>query len=405
MHNNYIISTFISIIFWLNLISILYTYFGYPILISLMPTKRNHQKKTDQQNLPSVTLLIAAYNEDVVIERKIINSLSIEYPKDKLQILITADGSNDETPNIIKKHADLGVELLYQPERRGKMAAINRAMPYARGEIIVFSDANNHYQPDTISKLVAPLSDPDVAATSGAKVIDKGDSSIGSSEGLYWKYESYIKKQESRVDSCTSVAGEILAVRKSAYSSPPNHIVNDDFFIAMQVLRKGHRLVYVPDAKSSEKASMSAQDEITRRTRINAGRYQAIAMAHHILPFNRPLLTWQIISHKFLRPLVPFNMIIIFLLSVAAVLIPYSRPDNFLHLSHPFNILVLVLQLFFYLLAILGMRAGEGKKMGKLGRILYLPTFLTNSNFAALKGFIKFMQGQQLHIWDRIQRQ
>lgn len=405
MHNNYTISTFISIIFWLNLISILYTYFGYPLLISLMPTKRNHQKKTDQQSLPPVTLLIAAYNEDVVIERKIINSLSIEYPKDKFQILITADGSNDETPNIVKKYADSGVELLYQPERRGKMAAINRAMPYVRGEIVVFSDANNHYQPDTILKLVAPFNDPEIAATSGAKVIEKGDSSLGSSEGLYWKYESHIKKQESRVDSCTSVAGEILAIRKSAYTPPPDHIVNDDFFIAMQVLRKGHRLVYVPDAKSSEKASMSAQDEITRRTRINAGRYQAIAMARHILPFNRPLLTWQIISHKFLRLLVPFNMIIVFLLSTISVLIPYSRPDVFLHLSHPFNILVLVLQLFFYLLAILGMRAGEGNGMGKLGRILYLPTFLTNSNFAALKGFFKFMRGNQLHIWDRIQRQ
>ncbi|HRQ23531.1 MAG TPA: glycosyltransferase family 2 protein [Anaerolineales bacterium] len=406
MHNGYLLAIILSTLFWLNLASILYTYFGYPLLISFMPKKRRNLPETEKPFTPYVTLLIAAYNEEIVIEEKIKNSLQIEYPKEKLQILITADGSNDNTPAIVEQYADQGVELLYKPERRGKMAAINRAIPHAQGEILVFSDANNHYQPDTIQKLVMPFSDPQVAATSGAKVIDKeGSGAVGSSEGLYWKYESHIKKQESRIDSCTSVAGEILAVRKSAYIPPPDNIVNDDFFIAMQVLRQGYRLVYVPEARSSERASPSARDEVIRRTRINAGRYQAIAMARHILPLNRPLLTWQVISHKFLRPIVPFNMIAVLLINTIAVSIPYNRPDNWLHLSNPFGVIFLGLQAVFYLLAAIGMSAGGGKPAGKISRILYLPAFLTNSNYAALKGFFQFMRGKQLHMWERVQRQ
>jgi poly-beta-1,6-N-acetyl-D-glucosamine synthase len=402
MDNAPVGSLLIALLFWGSLGGILYTYFGYPVLIYLL-AKILHKPNTYQTYKPSVTLLIAAYNEESVIEEKIRNSLAIDYPKELFQVVIVTDGSADKTPEITKGYTGTGLKLLHQPERRGKMAAINRALPHASGEIIVFSDANNHYHADTILNLVRPFADPAVGATTGAKSIAKGDGSLGASEGLYWKYESFIKKQESRSGSCTSAAGEVLAIRKNLYSPPPDHVINDDFYIAMQVLRKGYRLIYVPEARSSERVSPSATDEISRRTRINAGRFQAIAMAKDLLPFGSPLLVWQIFSHKFLRPLVPFAMIGAALSNLLAVLFAPQKAGLII-LGKPYSLIFLSLQIIFYGLAWLGRKSTEGGEQSKLQRLFYIPTFLTNSNFAALMGFFKFLRGGQSHLWERIQR-
>src|SRR5689334_1973666 len=216
-------SILIALLFWASLGGIMYTYFGYPVLIFLL-AKMIRKPEAYQDFQPVVTLLIAAYNEEAVIEEKIKNSLTINYPKELFQVLIVTDGSADKTPEIAKRYINYGIEILHEPERRGKMAAINRALPNARGEIIVFSDANNYYQPDTILKLIQPFGSPAVGGVTGAKVIGQGDGSLGASEGLYWKYESFIKKQESRAGSCTSAAGEVLAIRKNLYSPPPDHV-------------------------------------------------------------------------------------------------------------------------------------------------------------------------------------
>jgi poly-beta-1,6-N-acetyl-D-glucosamine synthase len=395
-------SILIALLFWASLGGILYTYFGYPVLIYLL-AKMIQKPEAQQTYQPSVTLLIAAYNEEAVIEEKIKNSLTINYPKELFQVLIVTDGSADKTPEIAKRYINYGIEILHEPERRGKMAAINRAMPNARGEIVVFSDANNYYQADTILKLIQPFGSPDVGGVTGAKVIGQGDGSLGASEGLYWKYESFIKKQESRVGSCTSAAGEVLAIRKNLYSPPPDHVINDDFYIAMQIVRKGYRLVYTPEAKSVERVSPSAQDEIARRTRINAGRFQAITMAGQILPFNQPLLVWQILSHKFLRPIVPFCMLGAAIFNLLAVLFP-PQTKGFWILSKPYNMIFLLLQILFYTAAWLGNKAVNRGGQNRLIRLFYLPTFLTNSNYAALMGFFRFLRGSQSHMWERIQR-
>ncbi len=395
-------SFLIALLFWASLGGILYTYFGYPVLIYLL-AKMIHKPETYQTSQPSVTLLIAAYNEEAVIEEKIKNSLTINYPKELFQVLIVTDGSADKTPEIVKRYINYGIEILHEPERRGKMAAINRALPNARGEIIVFSDANNYYQPDTILKLIQPFGSPAVGGVTGAKVIGQGDGSLGASEGLYWKYESFIKKQESRAGSCTSAAGEVLAIRKNLYAPPPDHVINDDFYIAMQIVRNGYRLVYIPEAKSVERVSPSARDEIARRTRINAGRFQAITMAGQILPFNRPLLVWQILSHKFLRPMVPFCMIGMAIFNLLAVLFPPQAQGLWI-LSKPYSIIFLVLQILFYTAAWVGSRAVNRGEQNRLIRLFYLPTFLTNSNYAALMGFFRFLRGSQSHMWERIQR-
>lgn len=387
------------ILFWLCVLMILYTYAGYPILIGLM-ARFSPKPKPYPAFEPMVTLLIAAYNEKASIAKKIENSLAQDYPRGKLQILVAADGSDDGTDEVVKTFADRGVELSFNSERRGKMAAINRALPNARGEIVIMSDANNMYSANTVKAMTAPFSDGSVGATSGAKAIFKGDA-LSEAEGAYWKYESWIKKQESRIGCCTAAAGEVFAFRKSAFVSPPDYIINDDFYIMMGIVKRGNRVVYVPEALSSEHVSLTAQDEVTRRTRIIAGRYQAIARMFEILPFHRPFLVWQVISHKFLRPLVPFAMIGALFANIAVILFPVGGDNSpFFNLRFPFQWIFLALQLVFYVLAFFG----ERLKRLPFGNILYLPAFLVNSNLAAIYGFIRYVMGTQSTRWTRVKR-
>jgi len=292
------------------------------------------------------------------------------------------------------------VELAYNPPRRGKMAAINRAILQARGEIVLFSDASNAYDPDVLFEISAPFSEPQVGAVVGARTIDAGDGGLGESEGLYWKYESFIQKNESKLGCCTGIVGEILALRRSLFIPPPDGIINDDFYMAMQVARQGYKVIYAPKAKSFESISSHSQDGIERRSRIIAGRYQTIFQSGRLLPWNRPRVVWQVISHKFMRPLVPMFMLAALLFNVLALIFP-SQVSTFgwLLLSPPYNWVFFGLQSLFYVLAFLGTRL-EKKNAGWL-KILYVPTFLVNSNWAALKGMLRFFSGKQTTLWAK----
>ena len=236
-----------------------------------------------------MTLLIAAYNEEAVIASKLDNALSLDYPKDHLQILVAADGSDDHTADIAREYRERGVELSYTPERKGKMAAINRAMPLVRNEIVVFSDANNLYEKDTLLELVKPFSSQEVGAVSGKKYILNGKDALSGADGMYWQYKSFIKENETRLGSCTGASGEILAVRRALYQPPPDEVINDDFFIGLNILRQGYRLVYAPKAHSFEHSSLTEKDEAARRSRIVAGRYQAMFKAGSVLPWEHPV--------------------------------------------------------------------------------------------------------------------
>ena len=388
-------------LFWLAVSAIIYTYAGYPLLLTLLARTRPKPQPC-HATTPSITLLIAAYNEQAIIARKLENSLALDYPRERLQILVAADGSGDGTPDIVHAYAARGVELSYSPPRRGKMAAINRAMQRATGEIVVFSDANNMYESNALRELAAPFVDPTVGAVTGAKSIVRGDGALGESEGLYWKYESFIKEQETRLGSTTGAAGEILAIRRDLFETPPDYVINDDFYMAMRLVQRGYRVIYAPQARSWERVSLSAQDEITRRARIVAGRYQALALAPRLLPFDRPLVIWQVVSHKFLRPLVPFAMLGALLANLLAVVRPRraARP-SLSGLTPPFNWIMLWLQLLFYGLAWLGNMV---ETQGAMGKLLYLPTFLVNSNLAALIGLYRSLTKGQTTLWQRAQR-
>lgn len=377
------------IIFVLSVGMILYTYIAYPALLAVMARLWPRPVQT-AVHTPTVTLLIAAYNEEEMITRKIENSLALDYPPERLQILVAADGSTDRTAQLVAAYAHQNVLLNDEPARRGKMAAINRAMPRATGEIVVFSDANNFYQADALRELVRPFADASVGAASGAKVIAKGDGVLGESEGLYWRYESFIKEKETAVHSSVGVAGEMLAIRRCLFEPPPDDVINDDFYMAARLLHRGYRVVYVPAARSIERISPTAQDEMARRARIVAGRYQAIWRSRETVPWKRPLLAWQIVSHKFLRPLVPLAMI-----TAALSNLPLAFR------ARPLARLLLLMQIGFYGTAVLGSYFHPG---GKWGKLLYLPTYLVRSNLAALFGLGRFLAGKQTTRWQRVPR-
>lgn len=391
----------IALLFWFSILFVFYVYLGYPLVLTMLARLRPRQVEYPSY-LPKVTILIAAHNEQQVIASKLENTLALDYPAENLQIIVAADGSDDQTVEIVRSFESRGVELSYQPERRGKMAAINRAMTRAQHEIIVFSDANNFYVPETLRELVKPFSDTKVGAVSGGKNILRSEAALTKADGLYWRYESFIKKQETRLGSCTGVSGEILAIRSRLYQTPPDRVINDDFFMAMAVLRQGYRLVYAPRARSFEHSSLTEEDESARRSRIVAGRYQVMFMSLQLLPWRKPLLMWQIISHKFMRPWVPLAMILAFVTNLLALidLDGISNP-GLLYLGWPYSLLLLSLQVLFYLSAWLGNRL-KGK--GLIGKILYLPAFLVNSNFSALRGLISFVTGRQTTLWQRARR-
>jgi cellulose synthase/poly-beta-1,6-N-acetylglucosamine synthase-like glycosyltransferase len=397
--------TLIHSMLWFCSGLIAYTYAGYPLLLWLLAKLTRRQAETSQpaptagtDELPTVTLLIAAYNEETSLAAKLANSLQLAYPPDRLQILVAADGSDDGTVAIAARYAAQGVELSYSPHRHGKVAAINRAMGQARGAIIVFSDANNLYAKETIRALVAPFADARVGAVAGAKVIVRGDGALGESEGLYWKYEAFIKQQESRLGNCVGVAGEVFALRRQLFRPIPDGLINDDAYLALDLLRRGQQIRYAPAARSYERVSLSAADEVTRRTRIVTGRYQALADARRVLPWHRPFVLWQIISHKFLRLVVPFAMIGALL---SNLLLVYGRVPSKGRDKRRGARLLLTLQLLFYLAAGIGNTVALS---GKLGKTFYLPTFLVNSNWATLLGLFRFLSGHQSTQWQRVQR-
>ena len=355
-----------------------------------------------QAFLHPVTLLIAAYNEEKIISEKLENALSIDYPRELFQILVAADGSTDRTPDIVRKYNSQSIELNYIPERSGKMAAINRAMNFARGEIVVFSDANNMYEKNTIRALIAPFSDPQVGATTGAKLIIEDGRDLSSAEGMYWKYEAFIKKSEAMLGSCVSSVGEILAIRKRLYISPSEKIINDDHYIVLDLIRRGFRVLFIPEARSFEYVSDTVKDEKERRSRMNAGLYQTISMSAKLLPFNRPLELWEILSHKYLRALVPFAMVFALLSNMFLVLFQENNKNHGLwQLPSTFSATLLIIQILFYGMALLGNIVKLPTVMSKL---FYLPTFLVNPNLASVKGLYIYLTNKQSHLWKRVDR-
>jgi cellulose synthase/poly-beta-1,6-N-acetylglucosamine synthase-like glycosyltransferase len=330
----------IKLIFWLSMAVPAYAYLGYPAVLFLMRLVR-HRPVRRQPFEPSITLLIPAYNEAEHIEGKIRDSLALDYPAGKMEILVACDGSRDATPQIAHSLADgVRVRVLSFPENRGKISTLNDGVREARGEIIVFTDATALLYPDSVRWLMTNFADPKVGAASGRYTVVRADEvGIGKSEDFYWKYETFLKVQESEIDSMLGAHGHLHAIRRELYPYPPSGTINDDYVIPVSVLANGHRAVYEPRAVVYEEAR-----EMTgfgRRIRIMAGNVQQIREIKGLLRPLRPLLLFFFLSHKAIRLVVPFAM-------VAAL------GANLFLITSQFYLAIFYLQALFYLLALAG---------------------------------------------------
>ena len=371
-----------------SLALVAYVFAGYPAVLAVLSRLRPRPVHEDPGFTPRISLIILAHNESEVIEAKLRNVAELDYPPDRIEVVVVTDGSDDDTPNRAGRVP--GVRVLHRPERRGKLAAMNRALEASTGEMLVFSDANNLYSGDALRELVRPLADPAVGLVTGRKVIaDVGGRALDRAEGLYWRYESKIKEWESASGSVVGVAGEILAFRREAYRSPEAGIVNEDLVQALLVATSGWRVVYAPRALSVERASATIEDEATRRSRLITGRAQALRRLLPVLLRSHPRLAWQVISHKGLRPVVPWALLV----AVASNL-RLAR-------SRPWARALLVLQAAFYATALLGWR---NERAGHGSRWTYLPFYFCRMNVATLSGLRDFAAGRHEAVWTRVRR-
>lgn len=390
------------VIFWASCLLALYTYVGYPLTLAVLA--RLHPRPSFPEGCcPDLTLIIAAFNEEAVIVEKIEHALSLDYPADKLHVLVAADGSTDRTVELARACSDPRVAVSFSPERRGKLAATANAMARIPGGIVVITDANNRYSHDALRLLAAPFADPRVGGVSGAKHIARDATALSASEGLYWKYESFIKSQESRLSSCVAMPGEILAMRRELFVPPRGSVILDDVYHAMQILDQGFRIVYEPRAQSFEPVSVTAQDEFERRARLTAGRYQALRLIPLRLCYRRPVVMWQWLSHKLTRLLLPFAMLGALLANLLLVAWPPGSGTlpAWVALARPFGGVMLGLQGAFYLAAWWGNRL---QRRGWVGKLLYIPSFLVVSNLAALAGLYRHLTRRQTPMWRRVMR-
>jgi biofilm PGA synthesis N-glycosyltransferase PgaC len=365
--------------FWSAIFVPIYAYLGYPlILLALRLAIRREVRKHPIE--PFVSLLIPAYNEAGVIERKIENSLALDYPPERLEIVVASDGSRDDTAAIAEAFADgQRIRVLAFPANRGKVATLNASIPELRGQILVFSDAASMLYPDAVRRLVENFADPSVGAVSGLyKVIKAGEVNIGTSEDFYWKYETFLKVKESQLASTLGGHGHLHAIRKELYPFPSPETINDDYVIPVSVLRKGYRAVYEPAAIVYEEAREMAG--FGRRVRITAGNLQQLRELPGLLSPLRPLPLFFFLSHKVARLLVPFAML----------LVPIA---NLLLLSSPFYAALFCGQLIFYMLAALGTFWQLRPKT------LMLPSYFCMINLAAFFGLYHALTQRRSMAW------
>lgn len=387
------------LLFWISLFIVFYAFAGYGILLYvLIKLKRalGHGKTSislDENNLPTVALVIAAYNEEAYIEEKIKNCLELDYPPNIFDIIFVTDGSNDRTPEKIKGHPE--VKLFHKDERAGKMAAIKRVLPELTSDIIVFTDANTYLNKGAIKELVKHYQNSKVGAVAGEKKIiveEKADAS-SAGEGFYWKYESALKKWDYELYSNVGAAGELFSIRRSLYQPVETDTIIDDHMIAMRIAEKGYIIAYEPNAYAMETASADSREELKRKIRIAAGGVQSIfRLKKAANPFLNPVLTFQYISHRVLRwTVTPFLMILAFILNIIIAV----------QTQHPLYIVLLAGQLAFYGLSVIGYLLE--KKNLKI-KAFFIPYYFCLMNYAVIAGIYRYFKKSQSAAWEKSKR-
>lgn len=377
----------LKIVFWLSAAAVFYAYLGYPVLVYLL--SRVFGRDVDRAAVePTVSIIITAYNEEKHIRTKLENTLTLNYPKDKIEVIVASDGSTDRTDEIVDQFQGRGVRLFRKEGRIGKTDTQNGAVATAAGDVLLFSDATTLYRNDVLRILVRSFADSSVGCVAGKLVyLDKTASAIGSGAKRYWSYETFIKEGESRLGSLIGVSGCLYAVRRDAYIPMYSHACSD-FMISMVMQRQRLRTVFEPEAVCTEDTHSRADNEFGMRVRIISQTISDLWLNRDLLnPFSNGLYAVQLLSHKVLRYAVPAFL---FLALVSSAL---------LAASNPVFLVIFLSQCFFYGWALLAWIL-ESRRI-KLG-LAAVPMYFVLVNLSSVVGFVHFLRGNRFARWETI---
>ena len=377
----------LKVLFVASVAALLYTYAGYPILVFLF-SRIFPKTVRSREYEPTVTILITAYNEEKVLAAKLENTLLIDYPKDKLEILVASDGSTDRTDEIVKSFEAKGVKLFRQDGRKGKTYTQNGAVEAANNEILLFSDATTKYSPDVLRKIVPVFGDDSVGCAAGRLIyIDSSESGVGKGARSYWNYETFLKKCESSACSLIGASGCLYAVRRSAYK-PMYPEACSDFLICTILYEQGLRSVYVPEAVCFEETNRQSSNELEMRIRVISQTFTDLWRNRSMMnPLNSGFYAIQLLSHKLLRYAAPVFLALLLVSSIA------------LAQSNSFFLISAAIQTVFYLVALSAWLLEKVNiKIGPLS----IPLYLVLTVFASVVGFYKFLRGERYASWETI---
>ena len=391
----------LQILFWALIFIVFYAYVGYGILLFILVKMKRIFGKSSKDNVvsgyePDVTLFIAAYNEKDFVAEKVKNSLELDYPSNKLHMVWVTDGSDDGTPDLLRQYE--GVEVMHLPQRNGKIGAMNRGMKLIKTPIVVFCDANTMLGKESIRRIVNLFSNPKVGCVSGEKRIfskDK-DAAAGAGEGLYWKYESTLKKWDAELYSVVGAAGELFAIRTELYREVERDTLLDDFIISLRVAQDGYTIQYDPEAYAIETASANVKEELKRKIRISAGGIQSVIRLSSLLNiFKYGTLSFQYISHRVLRwTLAPLSLLLLIPLGLALGINEGMGGIGFYST-------LFWLQMLFYMAALLGWYL-ENKSIKV--KVLFVPYYFFIMNLSVFLGLRRYIKGSQSVNWERAKR-
>lgn len=391
----------LNLLFWIFFFILVYAYVGYPLLLYLLTSLKKKFFSTEKNKFPGyepdVCLFVTAYNEKDFISQKVENSYQLDYPKNKIQYVWVTDGSDDGTPDLLRNYENL--EVYHEPARRGKMHAMNRGMQFVKAPVVIFSDTNTRLNTNAIREIVACFSNPKVGCVAGEKRIMEKDADVAAAagEGMYWKFESWVKKMDAELNSAVGAVGELFAIRRELFEEVETDTILDDFIISLRIAQKGYKIAYTPNAFAEETASLNVKEELKRKIRIAAGGVQTLFRLKSLLnPFRFGMLSWQYFSHKVLRwTLAPVSLFLLFFVNGAILITRESE------LNVDFYFLFFVVQIFCYALAMVGWYLENRKLRFKL---LFIPYYFVSVNYAAVKGIYRYFRGKQSASWEKSKR-
>ena len=374
-----------TIVFWLSLGALAYTFVGYSALMTWLARGRKIVPRELPDNPPEVWVVVVAHNEETRIATRIENLLASDFPPEKLRVLLVSDGSTDATVALAQGFDPRRVSVLARPTRAGKAAGLNAALALVTSEIVVFTDARQRFAPDAIARLAAHFADPRIGAVSGALEIEAASSAAGAGVDAYWRMEKALRSAESRVDSCIGCTGAIYAIRRALFTPIPADTLLDDVVIPMHIAATGARVIHDSDALAFDHQTLEPASEQRRKQRTLAGNFQMLfRYPGWLLPW-RHRLWWQLLSHKYLR------------LAAPILLVAHSTSCAVIA-DMPIFRTILTLQIAFYFAATLGLLCPVLR-----GGIFAIPAGFIFLNISVIRGLIHYLTAIDLHRWSQRQ--